>query len=132
MKAIIVYRELGNVISTRLCKYVDEEIQNGIYNNISYDDLINEIIENQGSAPVFSLSREFIGESCVYAYIPLTVSGKTYAKRKADLQNKAIEWSYASGVGAWSYGELSTIQEFFEVNGKRYGLLNEFKENGII
>lgn len=66
------------------------------------------------------------------AFIPLKVSGRTYAERKDDLQNKAIEWSYASGVGAWSYGELATIQEFFEINGRRYGLLNEFRENAII
>ena len=132
MKAIIVYRELENVVTTRLCKYVDEEIQNGIYNNISYDDLINEIFKNQGSAPEFGLSREFIEESCIYAYIPLTVSGKTYAERKADLQNKAIEWSYADGVGAWSYSELADIQSFFETQGRRYGLLNEFRENAII
>ena len=131
MKAIIVYRELENVTLTRLCRYADEEIQNGIYNNISYDDLINEIFENQGSAP-FPASKKFIEESCIYAYIPLTVSGKTYAECKADLQNKAIEWSYAGGVGAWSYGELADIQSFFETQGRRYGLLNEFRENGII
>ena len=66
------------------------------------------------------------------AFIPLKVTGKTYAERKDDLQNKAIEWSYAGSVSNWSYGELATIQGFFETQGKRYGLIKEFKENGII
>ena len=56
MKAIIVYRELENVTLTRLCRYADEEIQN---DNISYDDLINEIFENQGSAP-FPASKKLV------------------------------------------------------------------------
>lgn len=66
------------------------------------------------------------------AFIPLKVSGKTYAERKADLQDKAISWSYAGSVSNWSYSELATIQGFFEANGKRYGLIREFRENAII
>ena len=66
------------------------------------------------------------------AFIPMKISGKTYSERKADLQEKAIQWSYAGGVANWSYSELSEIQSFFEVNGKRYGLLKEFRENAII
>ena len=66
-------------------------------------------------------------------YIPLTVSGKTYAERAADLRNKAIDYqsSWYDFCG-FSYGELATIQSFFEKAGRRYGLLTEFRENGII
>ena len=65
-------------------------------------------------------------------FIPLEVKGKTYAKRKNDLRDKAIEWSYGAGLSNWSYGELEEIQMFFEEQGKRYGLIREFRENGII
>lgn len=66
-------------------------------------------------------------------FLPLQVSGFTYKERKADLEEKAKEWqsSFYDFIG-WSYGELAIIQSFFEVNGKRYGLIKEFRENGII
>ena len=31
-----------------------------------------------------------------------------------------------------SYGELAWMQRYFTIMGKRYGLLKEFRENGII
>ena len=127
MKAIIIYYpELNN--------FSDEEIDGGIYNNITIDDVVNDIEENQGAAPCFGgMSKEEIIEKHVICFIPLIVSGKTYAERKADLHNKAVEWSNTQGnYGAWSYGELAEVQEFFEKNGKRYGLLAEFRENAII
>ena len=102
MKTIIIYQD-------------NKEIDGGIYQNISYKTAAAEI-----------------GENNILFYIPLTVSGKTYLDRKNDLRDKAIEWSNTQGeYGAWSYGELSDIQSFFEINGRRYGLLNEFRENAI-
>lgn len=64
--------------------------------------------------------------------IPLTVSGATYQDRKNDLRNKAIEYqnSWYDFCG-FSYGEIGDIQAFFENNGRRYGLLQEFRENAI-
>ena len=59
------------------------------------------------------------------------VSGKTYAERKENLRDLAIEFSNNVGETCLSYGELMEIGNFFEKNGKRYGLLREFKENGI-
>ena len=105
MKAIIVY-------------YNPEErteIINGIYNNISYDKAVSEV-----------------GRDNILAYIPLKVSGKTYAERVADLDDKAIQTHYAFSIACWSYGELAEIQSFFEKQGRRYGLTKEFRENGII
>lgn len=105
MKAIIVY-------------YNPEErteIINGIYTNISYGKAVSEV-----------------GQHNIISYIPLRVSGKTYAERRADLDDKAIQTQYALSVGCWSYGELAIIQSFFEKQGRRYGLTNEFRENGII
>lgn len=59
------------------------------------------------------------------------VGGKTYAEKKENLRDLAIEYSNNVGNTCLSYGELAKIGDFFEKNGKRYGLLREFKENGI-
>ena len=68
--------------------------------------------------------------------IPLVVKGKTYAEKKACLHELAIDWSLNSNEiygneGSLSMGELMDIYSFFEINGKRYGLLEEFRENAI-
>ena len=122
MKSVLVYREIGT-----------GDIYGDIHINevLTLKEAINEIEQNQGAFPE-SVSREAILENYLICFFPLTVSGKTYEQRKADLQDKAIMWSNAGSVANWSYGELATIQGFFEENGKRYGLLNEFRENAII
>ena len=62
--------------------------------------------------------------------IGFKVKGKSYAERKENLRNIAIEFSHNEICGL-SYGELSFIQQFFEIMGRRYGLLREFRENAI-
>lgn len=99
-------------------KWVDTEnngilFEGGIYENVS---------EKQ--------AREFNPE-CYY--IPLTVSGRGYQERKADLEEKAKEYqSTCYDFCGFSYGELITIESFFETQGRRYGLIREFRENAII
>lgn len=61
----------------------------------------------------------------------LCVKGKTYADKKAFLRDLAIQYSWFDCDGL-SYGELAEINAFFERNGKRYGLLEEFRENAIV
>ena len=63
--------------------------------------------------------------------LDFTVKGKTYKEKKGNLQDLAIEYSNKAGDLNLSYYELSCIQNFFYENGKRYGLLKEFKENCI-
>ena len=62
----------------------------------------------------------------------LKIQGKDYKEKQADLEEKAIEWSVYFSQFAWSYGEIAEIQDFFYINAKRYGLVKEFKDNGII
>lgn len=103
-----------------------EELEHGIYLNVEEVGSFIKIRNMDGTIyKVLSIDK-------LRDYIPLTVCGKSYEERQNDLQNKAIEWSFASGAACWSYGELADIQEFFERNGKKYGLLREFRENGII
>lgn len=72
----------------------------------------------------------FSPEIEIVNYFPLKVSGKTYAERKAYLQNLAIEISN-SEFYEMSWWEMAEAQNFFETNGRRYGLLKEFRENAI-
>ena len=106
MKTIIIFNETNN--------YLDN-IVGGIYKGIDRKTALEEI-----------------GEKDLLYFIPLTVSGKTYQERKNDLREKAIEYQNTwYDFCGFSYGELADIQAFFENNGRRYGLLNEFRENAI-
>lgn len=55
-----------------------------------------------------------------------------YQKGKERARNKAIEWQLDFNNHNYSYGELSVFQGYFEGLAKRYGLVKEFRENGII
>lgn len=64
---------------------------------------------------------------------PLKVTGKTYAERKASLVEFAMDWqrTFTDFGIDWSYGEFVTVYDFLERNARRYGLIREFRENGI-
>ena len=55
----------------------------------------------------------------------------TYAERKANARQIAIDWQYEASEQNLSYGELAESGNYFYRLGKRYGLLKEFRENGI-
>ena len=59
------------------------------------------------------------------------ISGKNYREKQASLEDLAKDWQLHFCDFGWSYGELMVIQTYFYENGKRYGLLKEFKENCI-
>jgi hypothetical protein len=54
-----------------------------------------------------------------------------YQVEKEKARQKAIDWQYEFSETSMSWGELATYQAYFEAIGKRYGLLREFRENGI-
>jgi hypothetical protein len=53
-----------------------------------------------------------------------------YERKKEAARQEAIEYSMSDKQ--YSYSELYEKQEHFRKLGKRYGLIEEFKENGII
>lgn len=55
-----------------------------------------------------------------------------YQIKKEEIKQKAIEWQNNFESNNYSWGELTEIQANFEKKAKKYGLLKEFKENGII
>ena len=65
--------------------------------------------------------------------IPLTVHGKNYRERRADLEDKAIDFQndYFDPDVEIPVLDSSEIMHWFEKMGKRYGLLKEFRENAI-
>ena len=86
----------------------------------SYDELM-EICE----------SNEETGFKIISDVIPLVISGRTYSERKASLESLAIRISNSEVVDFY-YSEEADIFDFFYTNGKRYGLLTDFRENAII
>ena len=55
-----------------------------------------------------------------------------YQRAKERARDKAIEWQLDFNNQNYSYGELAYYGNYFERLAKRYGLVKEFKENGII
>lgn len=55
-----------------------------------------------------------------------------YQRAKAGARDKAVEWQRDFCDKNYSYGELAYWQGYFERLAKRYGLVEEFRENGII
>lgn len=55
----------------------------------------------------------------------------TYARNKAVARQEAIDWQKDVANHDYNYGELAEFGEHFEKLGRRYGLLKEFRENGI-
>lgn len=56
----------------------------------------------------------------------------TYQKAKEKARNKAIEYQLSFDGKCLSWSELAYYTSYFERLAKRYGLVKEFKENGII
>lgn len=55
-----------------------------------------------------------------------------YQDGKAKAIDEAIDWQREASEKCLSYGELYEAGEYFTRLAKRYGLIKEFKENGII
>ena len=55
----------------------------------------------------------------------------TYKEAKAMARELAIDWLHEESQRNISYGELAEACERFNKLGKRFGLLGEFRENGI-
>lgn len=55
----------------------------------------------------------------------------TYAERKENARQIAIDWQLNESDYPYSYGGLAILTDYFYRLGKRFGLLREFRENGI-
>ena len=75
----------------------------------------------------------FCPDTEVLCLIDLHTRGQSYAARKADLRDKAMDYTrlYTEYGVDISWGESAIFSDFFSRYGKRYGLLEEFRENAI-
>lgn len=55
-----------------------------------------------------------------------------YQQQKQKARERAINWQRWASNSRPSMHELAVTGEHFKRIGKRYGLIKEFKENGII
>lgn len=55
-----------------------------------------------------------------------------YQQAKNKIRDLAADWQSDFENNNYSWLELLQWQEFFSIKAKRYGLVNEFRENGII
>lgn len=55
-----------------------------------------------------------------------------YQKAKGKAMDEAIMWQLDFNNHNYSYEELAYYGEYFERLARKYGLLKEFRENGII
>lgn len=55
-----------------------------------------------------------------------------YSRRKEQAREQAKEWQRRFADTSHSWGEIAEDAARFERLGRRYGLLREFKENGIL
>lgn len=55
-----------------------------------------------------------------------------YQKGKEKTRNEAIGWQSDFAGHNYSYGGLAHFSDYFKTKARRYGLVKEFKENGII
>lgn len=56
----------------------------------------------------------------------------TYQTKKQETREKAQRWQSWASRNHYTYMEMARFQEYFSRQAKRYGLINEFRENAII
>lgn len=56
----------------------------------------------------------------------------TYQEQKGSAIDTAIEWQKKVAESDYSYEEYADAYDYFSKLAKRYGLIREFRENGII
>lgn len=63
--------------------------------------------------------------------IPFETHGKSFADRRESVRETAVEWSNYGEAWPLTWNEINHISDWFYRMGKRYGLLTEFRENGL-
>lgn len=55
-----------------------------------------------------------------------------YQQQKEKARNEAIEYQYNFNDNIYTWQDLAGYSAYFSKLAKRYGLIKEFRENGII
>lgn len=67
----------------------------------------------------------------IHKTIEFKLSGYSYSRKKAAARELAIEVQNAMNEMRLTWSELKWIEDYFYTIGSRFGLLGEFRENGI-
>lgn len=55
-----------------------------------------------------------------------------YQRKKAALRREAIDWQADFAAHNYSWWDIADYENDFEARARKYGLIREFRENGII
>ena len=66
----------------------------------------------------------------VLSLVEFKIHGNDYASRKSSCESVAVEFSNCDTSGLYM-SDFVYVGEWFSRNGKRYGLLKDFRENGL-
>lgn len=104
-----------------------------IFINFQNDDNIKTYLDSMLFLNEYSY-KNFINNSNIHIYDTLIfeVVGGDYSSKKASLQDIAQKFYCMFMDCAISQGELLKIQDWLYCKAARFGLVKEFKENGII
>jgi hypothetical protein len=85
---------------------------------------------------LYSTYRSYIEETFCpdceeIGLVEFKVKEKTYSERKDNAEEIAKEIQYLAAYVDLFWSEVAWIGSWFDTIGKRYGLLREFRENGI-
>ena len=84
-------------------------------------------------AMVMNYNLSFIDGTRLYCTCQFPYPIRGYYERQERLRSFAKDWQKAfQDLVSMSWEEVLWYSNFFEVYGRKYGLLREFKENGII
>ena len=94
------------------------------------------VIDGKEKSELYFDHQKFVSDTFnpmteIVTLIDFTVHGKTYQERKASVKNIAIDWSNSGDTSGLFMDDLWFLSLWFEKNGKRYGFLEEFTENGL-
>ena len=108
----------------------------GVYEAPIYD-AEGKIKEYEYGGGVYTNFDDWYADTCcpdsnILAIFDFKAHGKTYAEKKASVQEAAHLFDDTNYLINMSYNEYYLLSEFFTKYGKRLGLVKEFTENGII
>lgn len=105
--------------------YTEEDYKNDRVPTYSFAESEQERIDNLMGGICY-LSGKYDREN-IYRILK-----NTYSFKKEEARSEAINYQIDLSLYGCSYLSLAKHQERFMKIGKRYGLLKEFKENGIL
>ena len=93
---------------------------------------LNLKIKTKQSGLYYTAENHYFSIDYVEHDIIIHIKPSRYNQEKEKTRDEAIEWHHAVADTAISMGELARAGDYFLKKARRFGLVKEFKENGII